>query len=169
MPTWLYVKWDRVTPPVQHRNAKPVRPPAAVRAGRPKSLVGSGSLSASKSASRPMSAESRANNLPTGVIPPRTSEKDSAAKRSFGRSTVFAFEVIIIYVCIQIIKILLYRPSRQGVDFFNGRGERLAPLAGARTRRVARRRLRRPARRVAKWVCAPSRWRRSRPRSPLRK
>lgn len=113
MPTWLYMKWDRVTPPVQHRSAKPARPPAAVRAGRPKSLVGSGSLRASKSASRPLSAARRASNLPTRAIPPRTSEKDSAATRSFGRSTVFPFDVLIIYVRIQTIKILSYpHPDR---------------------------------------------------------
>jgi hypothetical protein len=35
---------------------------------------------------------------PVLAIPPRTSEKDSAATRSFGRSTVFPFEVIIVYI-----------------------------------------------------------------------
>lgn len=88
------MKWERVTPFTQQRNAKSARLPAAVHDERLKSLIGSWSLSASKSASRPMSAASRASNLPTRAAPPRSSEKDSEATRSFRRSITLPLEVI---------------------------------------------------------------------------
>ena len=79
-------------------------------------------------------------------------------REAFGRSTVFRFEVIIVYILSQQLKFTLPSvPTRRG--FFQRAAQGFSPLAGARTQRVARRQLRRPARRVAKWVCTPSRWR----------